>query len=250
MKAAILSDIHGNLDALKAVLEDAKKEGADRIFICGDLAMAGSQPSETIDFLIDLSKKEDVTFIQGNTDEMIVKAVGEDREKYTPANEIMANALFYAQEVLNDEQKEFLASLPFAHTETIGLIDVLFVHGSPRRNNEDILPEQSVEKIKEIIQDAEEDLIFCGHTHMPAGYQLEGQTVVNVGSVGRPFSESSQACYVIWNYRDLEKSEYEIIHKFVDYDIKSAVAKLEKQPFKGSDVLAHMLEKATSRYPL
>ena len=79
MKAAVLSDIHGNLDALKAVLEDSKKEKADRIFICGDLAMAGPQPSETIDFLRKLSEEEDVTFIQGNTDEMIVKAVGSDR---------------------------------------------------------------------------------------------------------------------------------------------------------------------------
>ena len=231
MKAAVLSDIHGNLDALKAVLEDSKKEKADRIFICGDLAMAGPQPSETIDFLRKLSEEEDVTFIQGNTDEMIVKAVGADREKYTPPNKIMANALVYAQDVLNESQKEFLRELPFAHTETIGQIDVLFVHGSPRRNNEDILPNQPVDKIKEIIQDADEDLIFCGHTHMPAGYQLENQ------------------CYVIFNYPDLEKSEYEIIHKFVDYDVASAVEKLKRQPFEGSEALAHMLEKATSRYP-
>lgn len=249
MKAAVLSDIHGNLDALKAVLEDSQKEKADRIFICGDLAMAGPQPSETIDFLRKLSEEEDVTFIQGNTDEMIVKAVGADREKYTPPNKIMANALVYAQDVLNESQKEFLRELPFAHTETIGQIDVLFVHGSPRRNNEDILPNQPVDKIKEIIQDADEDLIFCGHTHMPAGYQLENQTVVNAGSVGRPFSEEPKACYVIFNYPDLEKSEYEIIHKFVDYDVASAVEKLKRQPFEGSEALAHMLEKATSRYP-
>lgn len=249
MKIAILSDIHGNLDALKSVLADLTKERVEKIFICGDLAMAGPQPSETVDFLKKLSEDEDVTFIQGNTDEMIVRAVGEDKEKYTPPNKIMANALVYAQDVLSDSQKEFLSELPFAHTETIGQINVLFVHGSPRRNNEDILPNQPVNKIKEIIQDADEDLIFCGHTHMPAGYQIGNQTVVNVGSVGRPFSEEPKACYVIFNYPDLEKSEYEIIHKFVDYDVHSAVEKLKKQSFEGSESLAHMLEKATSRYP-
>lgn len=249
MKAAVLSDIHGNLDALKAVLDDISKEKVDRIFICGDLAMAGPQPAETIDFLRHLSEEEAITFIQGNTDEMIVKAVGDEKSKYTPPNKIMANALFYAQEILSESQKEFLASLPFAHTESVGQLDVLFVHGSPRRNNEDILPDQPADKIKEIIQDADEDLIFCGHTHMPAGYQLENQTVVNVGSVGRPFSEEPKACYVIWNYPDEQKFEYEIIHKFVDYDVPSAVKKLKNQPFEGSESLAHMLEKATSRYP-
>lgn len=249
MKAAVLSDIHGNLDALRAVLKDAQKEGVERFFICGDLAMAGPEPSEAVDFLRDFAEENDVVFIQGNTDEMIVKAGAGEGEKFIPPNKIMTNALFYAQKVLNDFQKDFLSDLPFAHTETIGQVDVLFVHGSPRRNNEDILPNQPAEKIKEIVQDAQESLIFCGHTHMPAGYQIDSKTIVNVGSVGRPFSEIPQACYVIWNYADLEKSEYEIMHKFVDYDVKSAMQKLESQPFDGADILAKMLEKATSRYP-
>ncbi len=249
MKIAVISDIHGNLDALNSVIQDIDKEGAQKIFVCGDLVMAGPEPSETLNFLIKLASERDVTFIQGNTDEMVVRAVGEDREKFTPPNEIMANALFYAQKVLNDSQKEFLTDLPFAHIEEIGKIKVLFVHGSPRRNNEDILPNQPVEKISEIIQDADEDLIFCGHTHMPAGYQIDKQTIVNVGSVGRPFSESPESCYVILNYPDLDKSEYEIIHKFVAYDVAKASEKLAKQDFVGSDVLAKMLEKATSRYP-
>jgi putative phosphoesterase len=235
MKIAVLSDIHGNIEALEAVLENIKAQNIDKIFICGDLAMAGPQPSKTVNFLMNF----DATFIQGNTDEMIVKNM-------VPPNEIMANALKYAQNELTDEQKNFLANLPFSHSEKIEDLNLLFVHGSPRKNNEDILPEQNSEKIAEIIAETTEDLIFCGHTHIPCGYQIKKQTLVNVGSVGRPFGEEPRACYVTVN---INKNEAGILHHFVDYDVKTAAEKLSQLDFIGSEKLSEMLLCATSRYP-
>jgi len=235
MKIAVLSDIHGNREALEAVLEHIARQNIDKIFICGDLAMAGPEPSRTVEFL----KSFDATFIQGNTDEMIVKNI-------IPPNEIMSNALKYAQYELTDEQKSFLANLPFSHSEKIEELNLLFVHGSPQKNNEDILPDQNQEKIAEIIEGTTQDLIFCGHTHLPCGYQVKKQTVVNVGSVGRPFCEEPKACYVTVN---INKSEAEILHHFVEYDVQSASKKLAKLPFVGADKLAEMLIGATNRYP-
>lgn len=235
MKIAVLSDIHGNMEALAAVLSDMVTKGVERVFICGDLAMAGPEPAAVVDFL----RNFDFTIIQGNTDEMIVKDI-------VPPNEIMANALKYAQGVLSEEQKEFLASLPFSHTEEIEGLKLLFVHGSPRRNNEDILPSESEDKIAEIISGVQEDIIFCGHTHLPCGYQIKKQTVVNVGSVGRPFSEVPEACYVTVN---INKDEAEILHHFVPYDVETAAQKLRNTGFWGSDALADMLIRAISRYP-
>lgn len=235
MKIAVLSDIHGNMEALAAVLSDMVTKGVERVFICGDLAMAGPEPAAVVDFL----RNFDFTIIQGNTDEMIVKDI-------VPPNEIMANALKYAQGVLSEEQKEFLASLPFLHTEEIEGLKLLFVHGSPRRNNEDILPSESEDKIAEIISGVQEDIIFCGHTHLPCGYQIKKQTVVNVGSVGRPFSEVPEACYVTVN---INKDEAEILHHFVPYDVETAAQKLRNTGFWGSDALADMLIRAISRYP-
>ena len=232
MKIAVLSDIHGNMEALEAVLKNIKTQSIDKIFICGDLAMAGPEPLKTVDFLMNF----DATFIQGNTDEMIVKNI-------IPPNEIMANALKYAQNELNDEQKTFLANLPFSHSEKIEDLHLLFVHASPRRNNEDILPEQNSEKIAEGVA---QDLIFCGHTHIPCGYQIKKQTLVNVGSVGRPFSEEPKACYVTVN---INKDEAEILHHFVEYDVQKASGKLAKLPFEGANKLSEMLIVATSRYP-
>lgn len=235
MKIAVLSDIHGNMEALEAVLVDMNDKNIEKIFVCGDLAMAGPEPSRAVDFF----RLSNATIIQGNTDEMIVKNI-------IPPNEIMANALKYAQDVLNYEQKEFLAQLPFSHSEKIEDLSLLFVHASPRKNNEDILPEQDSEKIAEMIAGYSEDLIFCGHTHIPCGYQIKKQTLVNVGSVGRPFSTEPKACYVTVN---INKNEAEILHHFVSYDVNTAADKLSKTGFLGADKLAKMLISATSRYP-
>ncbi|MDD3150629.1 MAG: metallophosphoesterase family protein [Candidatus Gastranaerophilales bacterium] len=251
MKIAVLSDIHGNMEALEAVLKDITKREIKDIYICGDLAMAGSEPAKTIDFIRnELEKKFNLNIIQGNTDEMIAKLPVDKNSEMAKKNMIMTNALEYAQKVLNYEQKNFLASLPVKKSINLDKINILLVHGSPRRNNEDIMPAESVEKIREMISETTEDVIFCGHTHLPAGYQVDKQTVVNVGSVGRPFSQEPKACYAILNYPDKNKNEYEIEHIFIDYDYKTAAKKLEKLPFNGADKLARMLEKATSRYPV
>lgn len=235
MKIAVLSDIHGNMEALGEVLQHMEGESVDKVFVCGDLAMAGPEPALAVDFF----RQYNATIIQGNTDEMIVKNI-------IPPIQVMAEALKYSQQVLNDEQKSFLANLPAVHQEKIEDLNLLFVHGSPRRNNEDILPNQPSEKIADMIKNTTADVIFCGHTHLPCGYQIKKQTIVNVGSVGRPFSEEPKACYVTVN---INKNEAEILHHFVEYDVDLAAKKLIKTGFLGAEKLAAMLKCATSRYP-
>ena len=247
MKIAVLSDIHGNLNALEAVLDDINDQNIDRIFICGDLAMAGPEPVETMDKITELTKTKNIVIIQGNTDEMIIKSTGSPDDKFTPPNEIMAAALKYAQKVLRADQKEFLYELPVQVKEKVGNLEILFVHGSPRKNSEDISPDMDLEKVREMLGDATENIIFCGHTHMPVIYHTGKRTVVNVGSVGRPFTEQPEACYAILDYPD--GKEFEVNYRLVPYDYKFAAEKLSKLPFAGADKLAQMLIKATSRYP-
>lgn len=250
MKIAIFSDIHGNMEALTAVLADIKKQNVDKFFILGDLAMAGPEPSETIDFIRnDVMKNNDVTIIQGNTDEMICDWDYNKVQNLKRTNPLMAHALVYAQEILSEDQKTFLRELPATKSVTIGKLSFLLVHGSPRRNNEDIPPAQPIEMIAEMLVDVSEDIILCGHTHLPAGYQASKQTVINDGSVGRPFTDDKKACYVLINYPDLDTSEIEISHEFVKYDNEKAADKLRRLPFEGSSKLAETLVKSTERYP-
>ena len=93
MKIAVISDIHGNLQALNAVLENIKKENCSKIFCLGDLAMAGPQPSETIKKIQELQKTTDFTLIQGNTDEMIANCDNQILHMLEENNPVMAHAL-------------------------------------------------------------------------------------------------------------------------------------------------------------
>ena len=249
MRIAVISDIHGNLDALFPVLADIKNNSCDKIFCLGDLAMAGPEPSSTISEIKKLMNSSDFTLIQGNTDLYLSEYSQELVDILNKHNKIMANAYETDMKELSDTDKNFLASLPEKHEIKIGNTKILLVHGSPRRNNENISPNMPLEEVEEIIKDTDADLILCGHTHIPCGYQTNtNQTVVNVGSVGRPFSDNPKSCYAVIDFSD-DFTSFDIEHKFVKYDFKSAGKKLIKRGFEGAEKLAQMLEKATDRYP-
>ena len=243
MKIAVLSDIHANLEALKTVLEDIKKQNCDKIFCLGDRAMAGPQPVETVDFII---KQTDWTIIQGNTDKLIVDYSSELFENMMNTFPLMAKALKEDVKVLRDDQKEFLKNLPPKKELEIEGVKILLVHGSPRRNNEDILPNLPIEQVEEIIDGVEADLILCGHTHMPAGYQTRTkQTVINDGSVGRPMTEDLKACYLVL---DINNGSFTAEHRLLDYDRKKAAEIMRARNFDGAEKIADLLIKPSPRH--
>lgn len=244
MKVAIISDIHGNMQALDAVFENIKQENCDEIYCLGDLAMAGPEPSKTIEKIRGLPN---LTLIQGNTDEMIAGCNNQVLHLLEQNNPVMAKALESDVLTVTEEQKDFLRNLPKQKEVMIDGVKILLVHGSPRRNNENIFPDLKVEEVEEMIEGTNADLIFCGHTHVPCGYQTNTkQTVVNVGSVGRPFSEEPKSCYVIL---EVNEGSFSVKHNFVDYDVETASNLLLQRGFDGAEKLAAMLISATSRYP-
>lgn len=247
MKIAVISDIHGNMQALGAVLDEIKKEKCDKIFCLGDLAMAGPEPSKTIEKIRDLMKECDFTLIQGNTDEMIANCDNQMLHMLEENNPVMAHALECDAVEVSDVQKEFLRGLPAQKELEIDGVKILLVHGSPRKNNENIFPDLTIEEVEEMIAPTKADLIFCGHTHVPCGYQTNTkQTVVNVGSVGRPFSQEPKSCFAIL---EVNGGAFEISHRLVPYDVQAAAEILRQREFEGADKLAQMLICATSRYP-
>lgn len=250
MKIAVISDIHGNMEALEAVLKDIKEQGAERIFICGDLALAGPQPQETVDKIIELAGQKNVVIILGNTDEMIIKSSGRQDDGYTPGDKTMASSLKFSQQVLRPDQIEFLRKLPLKYSEKIGELEVLLVHGSPRKIGENISPDLDEQKLKDTIAGTTEDIIFCGHTHLPVIHRVNNQTIVNVGSVGRPFTETPDACYAILDYPDLSTKEFNISHRFVNYERETTAKKLEELPFEGSEKLSAVILQPLKRFEL
>ena len=236
MRVAIVSDIHANWQALEAVLEDIKKQGCEKVLCLGDLAMAGPQPRVVIDYV---RGQANWTVIQGNTDKLIGDFSPQIIDKMKSAFPVMANALLDDVLVLEEDKKEYLKNLPAQMNLEIEGVKILMVHGSPRRNNEDILPDMPLEQIQEILEGVDADLIFCGHTHVPCGYQTnKKQTVVNVGSVGRPMTEDARACYVIADFQD---GGFSVEHRFVDYDRDGAAEVMRSRGFEGAETLARMI---------
>ena len=239
MKIAVISDIHANLIALKEVLKDIEKEQCDEIYCLGDLVLAGPQPKETLDFV----KEQDWTIIQGNTDKLIADFNDEIYQYMQQSFPVMANSIVEDIKVVD---REYLSLLPPQEEKTIDGINILLVHGSPRYNNEDIAPGMPIETIEKIIEGTTADLILCGHTHVPCGYQTNTkQTVVNVGSVGRPMTPKPMACYAIVEIND---GIFTVKHKFIDYDRVTAANLVRERGFDGVEQLAGLLLNPTSRH--
>ena len=239
MKIAVISDIHGNMEAIDAVMKDIEVQGCEKLFVLGDYAMAGPEPKEAVNYFMKKQFDQNVVMIQGNTDAMItnysIDLYDELKEK-APA---MAEALKSDSKILNTAEKNFLARLPIQKNIEINGVKFLLVHGSPRRNNEDILPDIPLEKVEEMLANVDSDVVLCGHTHIPCGFQTsKKQTVVNAGSIGRPFTPDPKSCYLTIN---VENGKCVFEHHFVKYDKQTASEKLKKRDFWGADNLANML---------
>ena len=246
MKIAVISDIHGNMEALQEVFRDIEKEGCEKIFALGDYAMAGPEPDVAIEWFMKKDGDSKYTMIQGNTDLMIADYSEEIYQKVKENAPTMAEALKNDYWLINPIQRNFLKNLPAQKLVEIDGVKILLVHGSPRLNNEDILPETPMPRVEEMLIGVEADVILCGHTHIPCGFQTSTkQTVVNVGSVGRPFTEDPKSCYLKITVND-GKCLFE--HRFVEYDNIAASEKMKKRTFFGAEKLAEMLINPTQRH--
>jgi putative phosphoesterase len=178
-KVAVLSDIHGVLPALEAVLAEPDVRSAERIVLTGDIA-AGPQPVETLDLLVSLGER--VVWVRGNADRELVTVARGGRSEHAVSD--------WAGGQLRPEQVELLDALPHPVTlEVTGLGPVLFCHGTPRDDDEVVLVDSAMDRWAEVFSGLDEAVrtVVCGHTHMPYVRLAHRRTVVNPGSVGMPY---------------------------------------------------------------
>jgi predicted phosphodiesterase len=180
---AVLSDIHGLLPALQAVLAEREVAAAEAIMLSGDMA-AGPQPVAVLDRLAALGDR--AVWIRGNGDRELLDY---RRNRQTNIPDPIAP---WAAEQLRDDQVELLAGLPTSVTRTVaGLGAVCFCHATPRDDEEVVLVDSRLERWAEVLTDlpAEVTTVVCGHTHMPFTRLAHGRLVVNPGSVGMPYGQ-------------------------------------------------------------
>ncbi|MGB2569322.1 metallophosphoesterase family protein [Micromonospora citrea] len=178
-RVAVLSDVHGALPALEAVLAEPDVAAADLIVLTGDVA-AGPQPVEVLDLLVSLGDR--VRWVRGNADRELVGA-----RAGRPSPIAVSN---WAASQLRDDHLALLAALPLTLTLPVaGLGDVLFCHATPRDDEEVVLVDSRPERWSEVFAGlpAEVRTVVCGHTHMPFTRLVDRRLVVNPGSVGMPY---------------------------------------------------------------
>ncbi|MQY13180.1 hypothetical protein SRB5_33230 [Streptomyces sp. RB5] len=177
MIIAVLSDIHGVLPALEAVLAEPDVHRADLIALTGDIA-SGPLPVETLDVLTALGER--ALWISGNGEREVV-----GHRRGEPATDPVTA---WSAEQLRPDQVDLLAGLP----KTAAVGGTLFCHATPRDDVETVLVDSSSARWSDVLAGvaADVDTIVCGHTHVPFVRLAHGRLVVNPGSIGMPYGRS------------------------------------------------------------
>jgi predicted phosphodiesterase len=180
MRAAVLADIHANLPALEAVLDEPDVAAADAVVLLGDIAL-GPMPAETLGRLAELGDR--AVWVHGNCErEMITVFDGGEVPGPNGADAAASAGL------IGRAHRDRLDGLPLAVTLDIdGLGPTLFCHASPRRDDEMLLVDSPPDRWAAALDGVGAGIVVCGHTHMPFDRLAGGRRVVNPGSVGMPY---------------------------------------------------------------
>lgn len=226
MRLAALSDVHGNLPALEAVIADFRAQGCEAVVNLGDILSGPLWPAETADLLM----REDWPTIAGN----------HERQLLTFARERMGESDAFAAARLGERRRRWLAALPLtlAYSE-----DIFLCHGTPADDLEhfletvepDGLRKASEAEIAARAGNRRETLILCGHSHLPGVVKLaDGRTVANPGSVGlQAFRDDHPHPYRVENGDPLAR--YAIVEtgavtlRQIPYDHHAAAAKARRE---------------------
>lgn len=232
MRQALISDIHGNLEALQAVLADIATQSVDEIVCLGDVVGYGPNPNECLELVMRKASRT----ILGNHDQAALF----DPDGFNP---VALRAIYWTRDQLNLGNKQvvnrrwdFISELARSHLND----KFLFVHGSPRDpTNEYVFPETIYDKNKiDSMFQRVPQYCFQGHTHMPGIFTPDLEFIrpsqcdyvfplgkeklmINVGSVGQPRDEDNRACYVVLDYEAKR-----IYYRRVEYPFEDTIGKI------------------------
>src|SRR5690349_4322230 len=216
-RIAALSDVHGNLAALEAVLADAAREKPDRIVIAGDLVLNGPEPAAVVDTLRDAAAAG-AAVIAGNTD---VAVADFDYAAAFPwmtdgVPDAVAAAAEWAHDELGDERVEWLRALPSERrVRTDDDTLVLVCHASPGSQtaglDQNLDPSVTIERLAR----TDARVIACGHTHLPEVRDLGFKMIVNSGSAGYVFDGDPTAS---WALIDVDEGEVRAEIRRTEFD--------------------------------
>ena len=208
-RVAALYDIHGNLPALEAVLEEVRRAQVEAIVVGGDV-FPGPMPSETLHALLAL--KVPTAFICGNGDrEVLAQMQAVETSWFQKAREEWRVPVRWTAQQLSTDDVGVLGGWPLtARLEIAGLGRVLFCHGTPRDDNEIFTRLTPEAVLLPIMEAPDADVVVCGHTHMQFDRMVGKVRVVNAGSIGMPFGPPGADWLLLGPAVDLRHTSYDL----------------------------------------
>jgi putative phosphoesterase len=211
MRLAVLSDVHGNLPALEAVLDNLRQHAVDGIIVAGDFT-AGPHADETIGLLRSLGSWT----IRGNGDTAQVRYdAGDAPETWRTSRQFVL--LRWSHRHLTRESLEYMKSLPEQRVvEIAGTAPIRVVHGSPRDPTEGLGPDDPA-SLDWALAHTTEPVLVCGHTHIPWKLERDGKLALNPGAVCGPLNGDTRAQYALLTWYD---NRWRAAHYAVPYDLE------------------------------
>jgi len=244
MRIALFSDIHANLPALKAFFKDIETTKPDAVYCLGDLVGYNIWPNEVINEI----RKRGIPTIAGNYDFGIGRKSDDCGCAYKTDDEKANGAvsISFTNSLVNEEERQYLRTLP-AHIKlefqlNNDKLNLLLVHGSPRKINEYLFEDRDEKSMLRIMEQADADIMCFGHTHKPyhriMNNGAEGQDhfrhAINIGSVGKPKDGDPRGGYVLLtiNENSSIKDQNSITTEFIRfaYDVEKAAKAVEDSP--------------------
>jgi putative phosphoesterase len=235
MKIALFSDIHANLPALEAFFADVDQRRPDMLYCLGDLVGYNIWPNEVIQEI----RKRNIPTIAGNYDFGIGRTSNDcgcayktDEEK-----EMGKISISFTNSIVGPDERAYLRTLP-AHIKVEfrlneDKMNLLLVHGSPRRINEYLFEDREEKSMLRIMEEANADILCFGHTHKPYHRTLdagEGRVrhAINIGSVGKPKDGNPQGGYVMLTIG--EQGDIQVAFIRFSYNVEKAAKAVEESP--------------------
>jgi putative phosphoesterase len=227
MIIALISDIHGNLPALKAVLKDAGNANVKQIWCLGDLVGYIPFPNECIELI----RKKASASIAGNYDLKVIDFEHKESEWKKSKKQAKLDAFEWNSRHLNPRSRKYLRSLPRNIRRKIGKFKILLTHGSPQSIDEPVLPQTHQERLLELGKTAKADVILMGHTHRFMNRKVGNKWFINPGSVGLPVMSDLRASYALL---EVSKDKIEVTEKKIQYDVSKVVDGLQGANLSGT----------------
>ena len=223
---AVISDIHGNLWALEAVLADLDRRSIEQVVVGGDLALGGPRPAECVELI----RRRGYPVIRGNTDEWV-----------TRRPQAVTDGITWCAAHLAEDDRRFLAGLPFLWRQEGPKGDLVVVHATPWSIGDVVRADAPARVVERVFAEAKASAVVFGHIHTPFVQSAPDGLLVNSGSVGLPFDGNWHASFALLDGRE---EGWSATVRRIPYDRDAALAASRASDNPEAGRWAHRVETA------